>query len=430
MAKGNMLLGQARGKVGSLVFSRSNGKQITRSRAEVVKNPRTLAQYIQRVFMNTASQAYSYGKAIFDHSFEGKSAGQETMSEFMSKNLEYMRKRVAELLNSGYTMDDIFNFVPVGQSGLAPGAWIISRGQLPKVNISLVPYTDYGTSKVKIAADTNTYQAIIEKYNLQRGDQITIVTCEMPLNSADFYFNYARVILDPRDVDGTALPLSTPFIAEGAINAPNSKNEGNFGSLAFETNAVVCKLTNGDVASAGVIVSRKVNDVWERSDCQMILQEDVAAQGMLNSLAGAIEDSEGVTIDVTNALYLNNAGVGGRQSTTSGGSSSASSTPAASNNVSITANGSTATQNIAGGSTTVTGTLTKVVVSGTLLDELEIKAGTTNNAASASALTLSNNNTKATWEGSVAAGGHLYVFKGSTLWFSIATEADGGFDGN
>lgn len=425
-----MLLGQARGKVGSLVFSRANGKQITRTRAEVVKNPRTLAQFIQRVFLNTASQAYSYGKVLFDHSFEGKATGQESMSEFMSKNLEYMRKRVASLVESGFNMDEIFNFVPVGQSGLAPGPWIISKGQLPKVPAELVAYTDYGTSQLKIAANENTYAGIIDKYGLQRGDQLTIVTCELPIGSEDFYFNYARIILDPRDANGEALPLTTEFITNHAINSPNSKNEGNFYALNYADGYVICKLTNGDVASAGVIVSRKVNDDWKRSDCQMVLQEDVAAQGMFESLAGAIEASQGVTIDVTNQLYLNNAGVGGRQSTSSGGSAPTPSTPTgtASNTITITAGNSTDTQSVSGGSFNCSGPLTRIVVTGTNLDTLDLKAGTGETAEGATAFVLSNNNTTATWTGSVD-DVTLKVWKGSTLWFSANVEMDLG-DGN
>lgn len=432
MSKGNMLLGHARGKVGSLVFSRVNGKQVTRSRAEVVKNPRTTAQFIQRVFLNTAAQAYSFGKTIFDHSFEGKTAGQECMSEFMSKNLEYMRQRVSELLAAGYNWDEIYNFVPVGMNGLAPGAWIIAKGQLPRVPVTLVPYTDYGTSQVKIEASANTYAGIIEKYGLQRGDQLTIVTCELPLNSSDFYFNFARIILDPRNDDGTAAALSTPFIVDNAINKPNSKNEGNFGALEYSGNNIICKLTNGDVASAGVIVSRKVNDAWQRSNCQMVLQEDVAQQGMFYSLGGAIEASSGVTIDVINGLYLNNAGIGGGQSTTSGGISGGTIDYQVSNSVALTVNGAVATQNVGGGSVNVGVPLTKIEISGTKLQNAGLKAGTTNSEAAATDMTLNANNTKATWTGNIGDGGHVYVFKGGELFFVVNAIDDplGGSDGD
>ena len=420
-----MLLGQARGKVGSLVFSRANGKQITRSRAEVVKNPQTLAQTIQRTFLNTASQAYSYAQAIVDHSFEGKAKGQECMSAFMKANLEYLRARVAELVNAGNQMDEIYNFAPIGQSGLFPGAWIISKGQLPKIATTLVPYTTEGTSKAKMALPANTYADILAKYNLRRGDQLTFISVEMPTGSAEVYFNYARVILDPRETDGTAADINVAFIDGNSINKPNSKNEGNFGALAFDTDHVTWSLSNGDIVSAGVIVSRYENEAWKRSSCQMVVQEDVMMMSNCFSLAEAISAASGMSIDTINELYLNNAGVGGMQSTTSGGGSSPSVvTPSVSDTVSITANGATAQQDISGGSTTALLSVTKVEATGVKLDELSIKAGTTNNEASATPLTLSADNTKATWTGNVAAGSALYVFKGGALWFRINVQDD------
>lgn len=427
-----MLLGQARGKVGSLVFSRANGKQITRSRAEQVKNPKTMAQLIQRTFLNTASQAYSIAQAIVDHSFEGKAAGQECMSEFMKKNLEYLRARVAELIAQGNQMDEIFNFCPIGRSGLFVGPWIISNGQLPKVSLSLVPYTEIGTSKAKFAATENTYAAIIEKYNLRRGDQLTFVTVEQPLDSDQAYFNVARVILDPRNADGTAAELSVPFIADDAINLPNGKNEGNFGTLGFEGGEFIFSLTNGDIASAGIIVSRYENDSWKRSACQMIVQEDVMTDLNCYSLAMALSAASGESIDTINELYLNNAGVGGQQSSTSGqGTSPTTPVASVSNVVSFTANGATATQNVSGGSVTVAPPLTKVAISGAALDTFNLKAGTTNDAAAANALTLNAANTSAEWTGNVADNGVLYVFKNGTLWFTVTAhvnEGGGGFD--
>ena len=71
MAKGNLFQGMGRGKVGDVVFSRLNGEQISRVRNRHPKNPRSNSQLFQRAIMATVMQAYSAGKAIFDHSFEG-----------------------------------------------------------------------------------------------------------------------------------------------------------------------------------------------------------------------------------------------------------------------------------------------------------------------------------------------------------------------
>ena len=418
-----MLLGQARGKVGSLVFSRANGKQITRSRAEVVKNPQTLAQTIQRTFLNTASQAYSYAQAIVDHSFEGKAKGQECMSAFMKANLEYLRARVAELVNAGNQMDEIYNFAPIGQSGLFPGAWIISKGQLPKIATTLVPYTTEGSSKAKMALPANTYADILAKYNLRRGDQLTFVSIEMPTGSAEVYFNYARVILDPRETDGTAADINVAFIDGNSINKPNSKNEGNFGALAFDTDHVTWSMSNGDVVAAGIIVSRYENDAWKRSSCQLVVQEDVMMMSNCFSLAEAISAASGMSIDTINELYLNNAGVGGIQSTNSGGGSNPSVvTPTANNSVKFTIANAEATQNVSGGSISGSGQMTKIEVTGVALDQLGIKIADTNSEAAGAAFTLSDGNTKAIWQGAKPAGTY-YVFKGGELWFTITLTA-------
>lgn len=433
MSKGNMFLGHARGKVGSVVFSRQNGKQITRSRAEVIKNPRTYAQFIQRVFLNTCSQAYSYAKPIVDHSFQGKSAGQECMSEFMKKNLEYLRQRVAQLTDEGISLESIYSFVPVGGSGLFPGRWIIANGQLPQVNPSISAYTDYGSAKAIMELPENTYQSVIDKYGLQRGDQITFVTVEMPVDASQFYLNYCRVILDPREEDGTAAALSTAFIGEGGIQKPNPKNEGGFQTLTFEASSMKFSLTNGDVASVGIIVSREESGVWKRSKSQMVLSEDVLfASGDFYSLYTAILSSQGVTIDVLNALYLNNAGTtahavsGGGSTPTPSPTPTPSTNPAADNNVSITAHGSTASQSVAGGSVSVSQPLTKVEINGLNLTEGWLKAGTTNDVAQATNMTLTGT-TKATWQAAdsgITAGGHLYVFKNGVLWFTVNVTAD------
>lgn len=427
MSKGNMLLGHARGKVGSLVFARANGQQITRTRAEVIRNPRTLSQFIQRVFLNTAAQAYAYTKALTDHSFQGKTVGQQSMSEFMKSNLEYMRKRASELQAVGYGLNDLYNFVPVGAAGLYPGAWILSKGKLKRINAGVSAYTRMGTAKAIMYVGGSTYQDVCDAWGLQRGDQLTFVTCEVPANEQDFDLAYVRVILDPREDDGTEAPMSTPFVQDGAIVKPNSKNEGNFYSLVYAASQITFSLMSGDVASVGVIASRNVDGEWWRSPCQMVVSEDVikAFGGM--SLADAIAASQNVTIDVTNQLYLNNAGVGGQQSTNSGGSTQPS-TPHAlvSNTISLTANGSDIYQDVSGGSITVTEPLTTVIVSGTNLQLGELKAGTTNDVAAATAMELGSENTKARWVGNVAAGSTLYVFKEGTLWFSAAVQADDG----
>ena len=75
MSKGNLFQGMARGSVGDVTFTRVNGQQVARVRNRKPKNPRTNKQLYQRAIMATVMRAYSAGRAIFDHSFEGVKFG-------------------------------------------------------------------------------------------------------------------------------------------------------------------------------------------------------------------------------------------------------------------------------------------------------------------------------------------------------------------
>ncbi|MBO7618539.1 MAG: hypothetical protein J6T22_15235 [Bacteroidales bacterium] len=304
MSKGNMLLGHARGKVGSLVFSRSNGKQVVRAKADVVKNPQTEAQMIQRIFLNTIAQAYSNMSAIADHSFEGLQKGQASMSYFMKKNLKALRERVANEIAAGSFYYEIFEFSPLGTDILVPNNYVISKGTLPKVAVVDASADAY----MAMALDTNTYQGVLDKYGLQRGDQLTF--CVMQKNSSTpNEFVFARVILDPRESDGSEAPLSTAFITDGAITKPNDRNEGTFTVLNFADGKVNFGFDADYCVAAAIIVSRKnSDDTWLRSSAQMTANESSSER--YYSLQYCLDAIANGGITTESERYLNNAGVG------------------------------------------------------------------------------------------------------------------------
>lgn len=294
-----MLLGHARGKVGSLVFSRANGQQIVRARAEVVKNPQTDAQVIQRIFLNTIAQAYSRMSAIVDHSFEGVKAGQDSMSFFMKKNLEAIRAKVA---NAGDLNTQQVYVTPINESYLATNDYIVAKGSLPVVNPALVQ-----DSGIELLVSTGTYKDLIDIYHLQRGDQMTF--CLIQLNEVGAtLFVYGRLILDPRNEDGSEAPMTTALIANGAINKPNPKTELQGMNLSVAGQTFRIGAPNSTIGGC-VIVSRKNEDgTWMRSNSNMVLVSE-APMGM--SVAAALAQFRTGGINTENPLYLNNGGVGG-----------------------------------------------------------------------------------------------------------------------
>lgn len=289
------MLGHARGKVGSLVFSRVNGQQITRARAEQVKNPQTDAQVIQRILLNTVSQAYSRMAGICDHSFEGVKAGQDSMSYFMKTNLNALRAKLAE--QGSIDTDEVLT-TPIGQSFLASNDYVISKGSLPVVNASGV-----ANNGMSWNIGTGTYNAVISRYGLQRGDQITFCLVRMDEQNV-VTFKYARIILDPRNEDGTEASMTTALFSEGAVNKPNPKNE--VADFTFSNIGDVWLISAGYNTIAGCIIAsrQKEDGTWMRSNSNMVTNS-VSPVG--ETVAAALQEFRSGGIDIVNPKYLNNA---------------------------------------------------------------------------------------------------------------------------
>ena len=314
MSKGNMLLGHARGKVGSLVFSRADGKQIVRSRAEVVKNPRTESQMIQRILLNTIAQAYSGFKAIVDHSYQGVAEGQKTMSMFMQRNLNILRQYVAAERASGKNFVDINEFSPLKSNYLSLNEYEISRGTLPAIGVIALE----DSRDMAITLSANTYEAFVKDYNLKRGDQLTF--CAMTIKGTKRDFTFARVILDPREPDGTEVKMDNTFALSNKVGTPSDRNEGVFSTLKYEEGKLVFGFGGEATAILGacVIVSRRNADgTWMRSNANIVTndKEGYSHYNLQNCL-DMIQDASLATLS---EMYLNNAGTGNvRGSKTSG----------------------------------------------------------------------------------------------------------------
>lgn len=303
-----MLLGHARGKVGDLVFSRVNGQQVTRARAAVVKNPQTEAQMIQRIMLNTVIQAYSRMSEICDHSFEGIAQGQPSMSAFMKRNMAFLRQYVSDAVNiSGYNFDDIYAFSPIGSNEFTMNPFIIAAGSLPSVTIADISALDGAKVAIEASGATPTYEDIITSLGLQRGDQLTFISQEA-WTDRRAAFNYARVILDPRDADGNQLPLSTEFLSGTAINMPNPRNEGAEINYSFASGYLTFNRSDLSQFGAAVIVSRqKADGTWLRSNTSITLVAGTAQLVNSRSLQECLDLFAAGSIDVANPLYLNNA---------------------------------------------------------------------------------------------------------------------------
>lgn len=131
MSKGNLFQGMARGSVGDVTFSRLNGKQIARVRNRNPRNPKTNPQLYGRAIMATVMRAYSAGREIFDHAFEGVAVGAASQNRFLSLNNRVLREYLAADINNSQTVTKSINtFVGPKVQSPVPGRYVISEGSL------------------------------------------------------------------------------------------------------------------------------------------------------------------------------------------------------------------------------------------------------------------------------------------------------------
>lgn len=171
MAKGNPLLGQLRGSVGDVVFTRMGGQQVSRARNRQPQNPQSVAQMIQRARLGSLVQFFTRGQqALFKFAFESKRQNESDYNAFMRYNIK--------------------NVSPNTKAGVAAGHPVFGKyqmcqGTLQELDVQFnsvmnVPSLVVGAVPTTATAATLTIgqisAAMIAKYGLQEGDIITKVT--------------------------------------------------------------------------------------------------------------------------------------------------------------------------------------------------------------------------------------------------------------
>lgn len=267
MAKSKSFFGLRRGSTKSLTFSVLNGQQVTKDRVYGGKNPRSLAQMIQRMCLATSSAAYAQMKQIVDHSFEGISYGANTMAEFIKVN--------TKLIKSNYELaGDDFAYNPYGDRGLKVGAYQMAKGTAPALALA-----NFGLSKtssnisltITLANDQDvTADALLAKLGIAVGELATV--CFMYAkagNADDWRFGFVRftalqggtTVLTNENIGSyilieSNLPLDTFTISSHTvlINIPTTDSE----------------TTINDLAKC-VIHSVRSNGAWLRSNATMAI---------------------------------------------------------------------------------------------------------------------------------------------------------------
>lgn len=272
MAKSKSFFGLRKGSTRDHTFYIQDGKQITRSRVEHVKNPRSRAQMVQRMVMTTAIAAYKCLKEICDHSWEGVEYGAKSFQRFMSLNTKILH---AEVSNKQTT----FSFNPWHDNKSCSGEFKIADGTL--INYDEVKYQYY------IIDETNegihfaweffgdyrtelTNANILSITGLSVGD--TMAFCflvSLKEKEANVYWLRMTILDDSED------KLTTNVIEQHIKIESNSSYE--IETQQQEGNILVHLLTpttieNKNIYSA-MILSHKEGNAWQRTPATLILSQ-------------------------------------------------------------------------------------------------------------------------------------------------------------
>lgn len=283
MAKSSGFFGLRRGSTKNFTFSELNGEQITKERVTRVKNPRTISQMRQRMLMATVGAAYSYLKAIADHSFEGKTVGQQSMSEFMRVNLNKFRDAA---LNSNAA----YAFNAYGDKLINPLRYILAKGSLPAM-----PYAINAKHQIALTYnvdDASTAEKVYDAMGIKKGDMVTFVWVVGNSSLVTGVFKYT-----PRQLNIVRLKADKA----GAIANPHDafSYESNHTDLDINVNlsAGVLTLASTEANFGAVILSRQNAGTWLRSNATMV--------GNKSIITGVSVASQLATYPIESELILN-----------------------------------------------------------------------------------------------------------------------------
>lgn len=298
MARGNIFLGKARGKVGSVVLSKGKrGEMISRAYQPQVLNPKSSSQVLQRALFASATIAGSKLSDLVDHSFDGIKEGQDNRNEFVRLNTNALR----EIAKSD-GQASVNPFVSAKGSGMIkPAPWILSNGSLGVCNVGkylTTSFNDAGTpvSPASLAAWKSAFPWI------KGGAQLTIVSIIRKRNLIDgisFIVRKYRVVFKPL-ID--SLPLDNEiggsgngwgFYTElldltkcsgGVVSNAGTSNVYSFQFLAFEegsgTDAYIGLVPNTHLyipeawAVIGTQYDDTLTDPWKHTSSKMFVSPD------------------------------------------------------------------------------------------------------------------------------------------------------------
>ena len=267
MAKSKSFFGLRTGSTKTMTFQVNAGKQITKDRVEIVKNPRTLPQMVQRMCMATVGAAYQSMRDIVDHSFEAVSYGQKSMAEFMRLNLKAIRNDY--LNDSGQ-----WSYNPYRDRNLYPSPFVMSRGSL-QYEDSIVTSSINGADLIlslylgSWSYHNVTISQFAELLGMQLGDILTIPYICSAVQDGQWHFGYCRLTYKvSSDEKFDSVPITNYFSIDCPDGTVDTSIDGEHFFLVIELGG-----NRRNFVYSTCILSRKSASGWLRSNASFLFPE-------------------------------------------------------------------------------------------------------------------------------------------------------------
>lgn len=285
MAKSTGFFTLRSGSTKNFTFSRLDGKQITKERVSEVKNPRTELQMRQRMLLATIGAGYSFMKAIADHSYEGYTTGMACMRRFMSLNLDNFK--AASEANAAVALN------AYKDKAVNPLPFILAQGSLT-FDFGLDDGNHISVVTSDAAADLTTAEGVYAALGVQKGDLITFVYVHGTSHIESGVYSYTPdgfyIVRLTCDKSGdVATPLKAFTIQSNRDDAVVNVN----------ANGNILTIASGLADFGAVILSRKSDSKWLRSNAVMVVNPNV--------ISGVKVNNQLVTYPTGEELVLNGA---------------------------------------------------------------------------------------------------------------------------
>lgn len=307
MSKGNLFLGLATGKIGSVVLYRAFGEERARSWVATKRNPRTWRQAVQRCLMKTAQVAYSSLMPLCRSSFQGFDPGTPSQAAFISRNLRVLRGRVQADIDAGREAvleSAVGNYNGASGELFLANPLMVSDGGLPPVGATPQGSRLYlqppPSSLVKPVV---TYRDVCQAYGFGEGDALHLLLCSFRPSGELSGMQYAVVVLRPSSGD-----MSAPIALEsgGEVNLPNAGNVGGPVSVSWSTDPDDIERTfsfllpvpaSGDEVAGAVVRSRVYGSLVQWSPEFLVFNGRMPEGSPLGAAVASFMTSSDVYLD-------------------------------------------------------------------------------------------------------------------------------------